>query len=70
MIGNCSPTALRPSKGTEDLVPSLQIGEPILRFQQATVVDITPPFSSFHYHINSVRLSPPHPVELDVHLDP
>ncbi|KAJ6586838.1 hypothetical protein DFH09DRAFT_1245371 [Mycena vulgaris] len=56
MIGNCSPVSLKAIKGTEDLVPSLQIGEPVLDLQQlgqATTIDIAPPFSSFHYHIHS-----------------
>ncbi|KAJ7497210.1 hypothetical protein FB451DRAFT_1458187 [Mycena latifolia] len=56
MIGNCSPAPLKAVKEVEDLfVPSLQIGEPILELKQppATAIDITPPFSSFHYHINS-----------------
>ncbi|KAF7315360.1 hypothetical protein MIND_00050600 [Mycena indigotica] len=50
-IGNCSPVALKAIKEAEN-VPSLQIGEPALALQ-ATVIDIAPPFSSFHYHVNS-----------------
>ncbi|KAJ7703287.1 S-adenosyl-L-methionine-dependent methyltransferase [Mycena rosella] len=55
MIGNCSPVSLKAIKGAEDqLVPSLQIGEPVLEYgPEATTIDITPPFSSFHYHIKS-----------------
>ncbi|KAJ7733754.1 hypothetical protein DFH07DRAFT_132329 [Mycena maculata] len=68
MIGNCSPMPLKGIKATEDVVPSLQIGEPALDMQttrpQATAIDITPPYSSFHYHVNSFWRLPyyEHPV--------
>ncbi|KAF7321357.1 hypothetical protein MKEN_00655900 [Mycena kentingensis (nom. inval.)] len=53
-IGNCSPLSLVANKSVEDIVPSLHIGEPAMEVQSAaTVIDIAPPFSSFHYHINS-----------------
>ncbi|KAJ7132836.1 hypothetical protein C8R43DRAFT_1206637 [Mycena crocata] len=56
MIGNCSPVPLKAIKPTEE-VPSLQIGEPALDVEstrpQETAIDITPPYSSFHYHVNS-----------------
>ncbi|KAJ6609830.1 hypothetical protein B0H10DRAFT_450307 [Mycena sp. CBHHK59/15] len=57
MIGNCSPASLNAVTMAEDLVTSLQIGEPALDLKlerpRAITIDITPPFSSFHYHINS-----------------
>ncbi|KAJ7647411.1 hypothetical protein FB45DRAFT_893372 [Roridomyces roridus] len=57
MIGNCSPVPLRATVApVEDVVPSLQIGEPAMQLQRTrsqTVIDITPPYSSFHYHLNT-----------------
>ncbi|KAJ7783043.1 hypothetical protein B0H16DRAFT_1658444 [Mycena metata] len=42
MIGNCSPAPLKAMKEVEDL--DVQPAE--------VVIDVTPPFSSFHYHIS------------------
>ncbi|KAJ7188360.1 hypothetical protein C8R46DRAFT_1157429 [Mycena filopes] len=56
MIGNCSPAPLKAIKDAEELIPSLQIGEPAIDVQhgesQAVAIDVTPPFSAFHYSTN------------------
>ncbi|EIW83356.1 hypothetical protein CONPUDRAFT_136405 [Coniophora puteana RWD-64-598 SS2] len=61
MIGNCSPvpfTAVSASPAEEKEIPALEIGEPVMDPEvggrtvgQATIVNITPPLSSFHYGI-------------------
>ncbi|KAG6821002.1 hypothetical protein H0H93_008631 [Arthromyces matolae] len=56
LLGNCSPLLLQDAKPA-DFVPPLEIGEPVLAMKEQTVsasvvVDITPPLSSFHYHVN------------------
>ncbi|EGN99748.1 hypothetical protein SERLA73DRAFT_121865 [Serpula lacrymans var. lacrymans S7.3] len=56
MIGNCSPTPNAVVKESE-MVPPLEIGDPMLPVPvepsnaAATVIDITPPLSSFHYQV-------------------
>ncbi|KAJ7680239.1 hypothetical protein DFH06DRAFT_408282 [Mycena polygramma] len=53
MIGNCSPTPLRAIKEAGDSVPSLQIGDALQPNEpQGIAIEITPPFSSFHYHMS------------------
>ncbi|KAK7057273.1 hypothetical protein R3P38DRAFT_3384712 [Favolaschia claudopus] len=49
MIGNCSPAPANATTEGEDLVPALHPGQ---RSDRGVVIDITPPFSSFHYHLN------------------
>ncbi|KAJ7287621.1 hypothetical protein C8J57DRAFT_1284445 [Mycena rebaudengoi] len=57
MIGNCSPVPLKAISSADVPVPSLQIGEPAFELQvkdtpQAIAIEITPPLSSFHYHVD------------------
>lgn len=66
-VGNCSPATFTTVKETE-IVPPLEIGEPVLAMSRglnsdaplpvATVIDITSPLSSFHYQVKNVRLIP------------
>jgi betaine lipid synthase len=60
LIGNCSPTLSRQENKDSEIVPHLEIGEPVLDVQQLasrtqTVIDISSPLSSFHYQVNKVR---------------
>jgi hypothetical protein len=60
MIGNCSPTLSRQETEESEFVPPLEIGEPVVgvkerAFSSQTVIDITPPLSSFHYQVNKVQ---------------
>jgi hypothetical protein len=60
MIGNCSPTLPRQETEESEFVPPLEIGEPVVSvkervFSSQTVIDITPPLSSFHYQVNKVQ---------------
>ncbi|KAH7928898.1 hypothetical protein BV22DRAFT_1003840 [Leucogyrophana mollusca] len=53
VIGNCSPASLVAVKPMEH-IPPLEIGEAAIELQlegAATVVNITPPLSSFHYQV-------------------
>ncbi|KAJ6499386.1 hypothetical protein C8R45DRAFT_114363 [Mycena sanguinolenta] len=52
MVGNCSPAPSKAIKEADDSIPSLQLGQPVSRNEGGVVIDITPPFSSFHYHLN------------------
>ncbi|KAF8210145.1 hypothetical protein K438DRAFT_1903773 [Mycena galopus ATCC 62051] len=52
MIGNCSPAPSKAIMDVEDLVPPFQLGQPVLPNEGGVVIDITPPFSTFHYHLN------------------
>lgn len=59
LIGNCSPTLSRQDNKDSEIVPPLEIGEPVMDVQQLasgsqTVIDISPPLSSFHYQVNKV----------------
>jgi betaine lipid synthase len=66
MVGNLSPLSLPASSPTSS-VPELELGEsaigsyfgPPSPTRAATVIDITPPLSSFHYQLKHVRGSPP-----------
>jgi betaine lipid synthase len=51
-IGNCSPAPSKAIKEAEETVP-FQISEK-QNGPQEMVIDVTPPFSSFHYHTNKV----------------
>ncbi|KAK7035304.1 hypothetical protein VNI00_012071 [Paramarasmius palmivorus] len=57
-IGNCSPgSASGLMKGTEN-IPPLDLGEAMISNEgkekpDAVVINVTPPLSSFHYHVNS-----------------
>lgn len=54
MIGNCSPVPFKTIKDAEG-IPPLDIGESQLGSSRTMVsIDITPPLSSFHYHVKSV----------------
>lgn len=57
IIGNCSPQPLVAVKEIE-MVPPLQIGEPVVELstERAVVIDITSPLSSFHYQVKNVCL--------------
>lgn len=60
LIGNCSPTLPRQETKDSEFVPHLEIGEPVVDVQELsfitqTVIDITPPLSSFHYQVNKVE---------------
>ena len=60
LIGNCSPTLSRQENKDSEIVPPLEIGESVMDVQQLasrtqTVIDISPPLSSFHYQVNKVR---------------
>lgn len=59
LIGNCSPTLSRQENKDLEVVPPLEIGELVVDVQQLacgsqTVIDISPPLSSFHYQVNKV----------------
>jgi betaine lipid synthase len=63
LIGNCSPTISRQETKDTEFVPPLEIGEPVMDVQQLasntqTVIDISPPLSSFHYQVNKVEFFP------------
>lgn len=57
LIGNSSPTLSRQESKDSEFVPPLHIDEPVMDVQQLasntqTVIDISPPLSSFHYQVN------------------
>lgn len=59
LIGNSSPTLSRQESKDSEFVPPLHIDEPVMDVQQLasntqTVIDISPPLSSFHYQVNKV----------------
>ncbi|KAF8587138.1 hypothetical protein K439DRAFT_1386281 [Ramaria rubella] len=62
MIGNCSPSAALIAVKNNDVVPPLEIGEPMkdlpaITQTPAAIIDVTPPLSSFHYQLkNTWRL--------------
>lgn len=62
LIGNCSPILPSHDSFTKmtETVPPLEIGPPIVENKTSdeaspTVIDITPPLSSFHYQVGKVR---------------
>lgn len=65
-VGNCSPnSSFKVVKDTELSLPPLDLGSPIIdqreEKQANVVINITPPFSSFHYQVNKVCVSNHHP---------
>lgn len=61
MIGNCSPSTFVTLKETDNVVPPLEIGEPVIPLNKEQtssnhdmVIDVTPPLSSFHYQLKKV----------------
>ncbi|KAI9462105.1 hypothetical protein HD554DRAFT_2290137 [Boletus coccyginus] len=54
MIGNCSPASFSIIKDSKS-IPRLDIGEPIVEVQPPahSTISITPPLSSFHYHVGN-----------------
>lgn len=63
-IGNCSPTILQQDAKECDIVPTLEIGQPVLVIETyhntPTIIEITAPLSSFHYQVQKVDPLPPH----------
>lgn len=57
MIGNGSPKSVNVIKDSK-VVPLLDIGKPALEVEQPVpahaTITITPPLSSFHYHVGNV----------------
>ena len=56
MIGNCSPASLSVIKDSKT-IPLLDIGKPVVEVELVpahSTISITPPLSSFHYHIGNV----------------
>lgn len=61
MIGNCSPASLSVIKDSK-AIPLLDIGKPVVEVEQPVLpahstINITPPLSSFHYHVGNVGAS-------------
>ncbi|KAF8130541.1 hypothetical protein EV363DRAFT_1450349 [Boletus edulis] len=56
MIGNCSPASLSVIKDSKS-IPLLDIGKPLVEVEQPvpahSTISITPPLSSFHYHVGN-----------------
>lgn len=64
-MGNCYPnSSFKVVKDTEISLPPLELGSPIIdrreEKQADVVINITPPFSSFHYQVNKVCVSTHH----------
>ncbi|KAJ8077140.1 hypothetical protein PM082_001568 [Marasmius tenuissimus] len=58
MVGNFSPVVKFDSVRETEVIPSLDLGNAIMDNQGggksgAIIINVTPPLSSFHYHINS-----------------
>lgn len=57
-IGNCSPTISQQDTKESDIVPALEIGQPVLDLETyhntPIVIEITAPLSSFHYQVQKV----------------
>ena len=60
MIGNCSPASLSVIKDSK-AIPLLDIGKPVVEVEPLpahSTINITPPLSSFHYHVGNVGRFP------------
>ena len=59
MIGNCSPVVKFDSAQETGVIPALELGHAMMDNEGggkagAVIINVTPPLSSFHYHITSV----------------
>lgn len=57
MIGNCSPASCSTIKDSK-MIPLLDIGKPVMEVEPPvpshSTINVTPPLSSFHYHVGNV----------------